>query len=166
MGKWGASEEEESKIITKMLEDIELKINNKYEVNGEYFDTEDEAKEELDKLKKVLASQGYKVLFYTRLGFDIEKTAVYFIIDTEGLKYSPVTTVSGEDILNDYLITMYGSPLGLDEVNNGLIKRYEIVETDKKEIKGKLEKEKNKVKIIGKEDIEESIRISRNKLTE
>lgn len=155
---------EESKIITKMLEDIELKINNKYEVNGEYFDTEEEAKDELSKLKKVLASSGYKVLFYSRLGFSIEKTAVYFVVRLDEVKFSPVTNITGEDILNTYLMYHYGSPLGLDEVNNGVIKKYEIVESDKKEIKEKLESDKSKVKILDSLDIEESIKIISNKL--
>lgn len=146
---------QESKVISQIMEDIELKINNKYEVNGEFFDTVEEAEEELDKIKKVLASNGYKVLFYDRLGFGIEKTARYFIIKLSDLSLSKITEITTEDILNSYLHFHYGSALGIDKVNNTIIKKYELVETTKREIKERLEKDSTRVKIITKEDVGE-----------
>lgn len=146
------------------MEDIEVKINNKYEVNGEFFDTVEEAEEELNKIKKVLASNGYKVLFYDRLGYDIEKTARYFIIRLGDLKLSQITEITTKDILDTYLYYHYGSTLGIDKVNNTIIKRYEVVETTRKEIKERLGKENSKVKIISEEDVNDIMEeLDRNK---
>lgn len=142
-------QEDSGEVIKRKLDNtsiisrvIDLKIHEKFELDGKLYETKKEAIQALAMLEGRFDDRLFKVEFHNKVGISKEKIERYYHIDVEPSEFSVLVDSLSEELTHYNLLQMYleyyvGKPIVKDNISGKYFTNYVIVPGNLKEAQHK-----------------------------